>query len=231
MGVNHLTDPENEMPEVGGGQRVILPESFYPVRVEVQDWGVTDLSETEVVDGVMDPGGQAIPKGGTPYAQLELTVTDGPFEGCSFITRYFLTPGKGRFLMYHAHSCRAITGKPFDVAVLPQYNIDIPDSASVEETQALVRQGYYNCDPQQRKELMLKLARVEHWDNRPAIARVSIEEFQRDDPMTGRQYTGYSNRVSGFYAIDDPKKGVSWVKQTCFKAQERAFEEMQETTA
>ncbi len=103
-----------EIPDGDRKKRVILPISYYTMSVELESQGVSPDKEGFVV-GVERPGknGEAdepIPLGGAPYAQLMLTVVDGPFKDEEFSSRLYMTPGKtGSYAAFIANACRAMT--------------------------------------------------------------------------------------------------------------------------
>ena len=220
----------------GGRARIVLPKSYFPVEIAVVEVGSTPVSEDRVFEDLTTTNAEGeivpMPRGGTPYVTLAATIADGPFSELDppayFQSRFFLTPGGGRFIGVIQKACKALTGKPFDTAVLDKAGFEFPAGASGEDIQGAFRAQFYQLDVETRLDLMVQLARVGDWDGKVAIAKVGQSEpVERDDPEspTGKSYTVF-NRFMGWYSVKDKAHGVQWVRDNCYPDHNSALTEM-----
>jgi hypothetical protein len=227
-----------DMPELGGSQRVVLPDSFYPMRLEVEDVSVTDerdhldgdgnVDPNQVIEGLTDVEGNPVPKGGVPYVQMKATVTAGPFaEVASFSSRLHLTPGKGKFIGFINHATKSVTGQPVNREILKKYGFEFGEGLSEAETQQVFRVYWFSLSPADRQKFMSEWCNLGKWDGAPCIVKVGTDKVDRRNEVTGEEYSVYFNRFQGFYALNDTKKGLAWTKKACFPAQEKWYDEMQ----
>lgn len=223
--------------------RTILPESYYPVIVHVNDTGVSDpktvplkvkgvVQKDELGNDVMVPGGMA------PFVKLTLDVYEGPFAGSQIERNVYITPGQGggaigRWL----GACHAITGQRAQTeAICAAFGVQLPTGAQVrpegKETpdQAFKRQvrealaaGFYDMDSAKRLAFIAKWLNVPAWDGKRAIVKLGLEgqaaQDGRIDPATGKVQVFYNNNVDGFLPLADEKKGLAWVKAVEFPKQ------------
>jgi len=220
-----LLDALGDIPEYGSGPRIVLPEGLYVMDIEVGEQTTTDQGDDIMTDKVWSKGqivdevpvedvnGSEVLVGGTPYVELTTTPAEGPFEECGFQSRFYLTPGKGRNIGFVNHACKAITGKPVDVKVLGEFGFDFEGLSEQSEIQTRFRACYLALTPEQRLDLMVRYARVVQWDGKTAVVKVGVEERERTDEATGAKYMVPFNRVQGFHAIDDPKRGAGYVRK------------------
>jgi hypothetical protein len=216
----------------GGGQRVILPESYFPVSLTVEETGVTEEKE-DFVAGVVDVDGNQVPIGGSPFVQLACEVTGGPFEGHGFSARQFLTPGKkAGYIAFINSAIKAVTGKPANIGVFGEFGMEFPADVKRDQARQMLRTYFYSMDPDRRLDFMTKYARIAEWDGRKCVAKIGQELGQeRTDEATGAAYAPVFNRYQGFYAISDKDHGAAWVTAHCFDKQKEAAVEAGITAA
>jgi hypothetical protein len=230
---DELLEGLGDIPEYGG-RRVLLPQSHYIVGLTLdEDVQVSDESaEERYHEDFEDVNGEQVLLGGTPFMVLGVEASDGPFQGCGFNARFYLTPGKGRNIGFVNHAIKAVTGKSADTRVLKEYGFNFPKGLQRDELQAMFRKYFLSLGPQDRLSLMTAYARTDEWNGATVIAKVGIEAGdERTDESTGETYVPQFNRIQGFHAVDDPKKGsdlvyAAWVKKQCFPKQYDAAVEM-----
>jgi hypothetical protein len=201
-------EAQGETPEMGGGRRILLPESYYPIRVTIEKIDVTDVKE----DG----------SGGSVFAQVNGMVYDGPFAGNDQSARLWLTPGStGGYIGWVAATVKAITGAEVNTKALDQYGIE-PVGGTKEEMRESFRDQYLALTPDERLAFMQMYCKISTWDGRQCIGHVGHEQGnkQRIDEATGQAYFPMYGRWLGFYSLTDAKKGLAFVKTVCYPAQE-----------
>lgn len=239
--------------EYGGGRRVLLPESFYIVSLNVDDTGVTDPAFEKEQDNegndvpvmtlnedgspFLDANEEEVQRGGSPFVDLECVSDEGPFQGHGFKGRFWLTPGKGRNIGFVQHTANAITGKKCDTRVLKEYGFifdAVPKNLTpgerkqaMEAAQQQFRKYFYALGNDERLDFMVKYCRIGQWDGKSAVAKVGIEEGnERENETTGETYIPEFNRYQGFYNLNATKKGAGWVRNVCHPKQLIAAVEM-----
>lgn len=192
-----------------GGKRILLPESFYPVRVTIEEVGTSKEND----DG----------SGGSVFVQLNGLVYDPkcPFSGNDQSARIWLTPGKtGAYMGWLAATVKAITGQPVDTTALDKFGIN-PEGNDKEELRESFREQYLTLTVEERLAFMIQYARLNTWDGRQCIAHVTHEASNRAkvDEATGQEYFPVFGRFQGFYSLTDAKKGLQFVQQVCYATQ------------
>jgi len=226
-----ITTLLGDVGEFGGGARVILPKSYYIMGLTVGDVDASNLRTNDEDEPIMiedfeDANGDEVQAGGTPFVTIESVVNEGPFAGEGFNARFYLTPGKGKYIGLIQHAVRAITGKRANVKVLSEYNFEFKGDETPEEAQQQFRKYYSALTVDDRLDFMVKYCRVGEWDT-DAIASVDAEEGQeRENETTGEIEIPLFNRYKGFYSLSDGKKGQGYVRKVCHRKQERVAIEM-----
>ena len=236
-----------DIPEYGGGPRVLLPESYYNMTLAVLDTDTTDPAVDDEENPVMtkekdgslfeDANGEQVQRGCSPYVELECEADEGPFQGHGFRGRFWLTPGKGPNIGFVQHAAKAISSKTVNTKLLNEFGFEFPaigKSLSSEalkqarlEAQQLFRKYFYVLSADDRLDFMVRYCRVGEWDGKSVVVKVGIEPGQeRMDDTTGQLYTPEFNRYQGFHALNDASKGAGWVRSVCHRKQERAAVEM-----
>lgn len=205
-----------EFQEFGGGGRIILPESFYPARISVMVPGSSQVRE----DGT----------GGTPFIDLSVRITDGPFKDTTVQSRMYLSPGLIGFLR---SATKTLTKTGADYSVNEKFGFNFSelgaiDPSNKDDRKALAemfKAQFYGLSPEQRLDYMLKHLRINQWDGKNAIVKFSIESNESDkiNPATGTPYVNTRNRIAGFFDVTDAKNGLSIVKTRDFPAQQAAI--------
>lgn len=238
--------------------RTVLPDSYYPVTLHVVGTG---LSEPKMVDAkdedgnvIIDPATgkpQQEEGGNSPFVELEVTVTDGPFAGSIIRRKAHIVPGKqggaiGRWL----GAARAITRTPVQTQAMAQkFGIALPTTATPQGKETpeqaarrAVRQalaaGFYALEPAQRLAFIKAALMVDAWEGKTVICKLSLDQSWQD--ANGKRYNeaqykllpahvqetlkGYSNNdFAGFLPLDDETHGLKFVKGIEFPKQEKAF--------
>lgn len=229
-----------EIEEFGGGPRVILPESYYPVELTMDEFGVSKLSDDRVLEPpLVDEKGQPVvdgegnqlelAAGGSPFLKLNAKVIEGPFaevEGANFDFRQSVTPGKGGFIGFVNSAVKAVTGQAPNRQALTKYNFNFLQQADAKVVQQLFRTQFYLLQPDERKDFMAIWTNASQWDGKKCVIKVTHEVNTRVNEVTGEEFTVTYHRVGGYYPINHPKKGLAWVRKTCFPAQQRELDAM-----
>jgi hypothetical protein len=226
--MSNIEDALGIMQEIYDGdrkRRVVLPVSHYVMQIELEETGLSKESETDFVEDVLDVSGNPVPRGNSPYAQLLMTVSEGPFEGESFSSRIYLTPGKGKYIGFHVNACNSITHKPTDSSLYKEFGFTFEDGWTGENVQKAFRFYFYNLEPTKRQDFMLRWARVPEWDGKQVVVKVGheLETRTNDD---GEEYEITFNRIKGLWSTNDPKKGAAFVKKSCYPFQQQRKTDM-----
>jgi hypothetical protein len=216
-----------DIPEYGGAPRVLLPESYYIATVSIGDPDVSNVGgqsgdatlKDEDGEEILNAAGDPIPVGGSPFSNVSIAVEEGPFTECGFDSRFYFTPGKGRNIGFINHAVKAVTGKPVDLKALDEFRVKIP-SGDRDRAQQAFRFAYLEMTPEQRLAFMSKYARLDLWEGRGVVVKVGREMREFTDEATGAQVERWFNRIQGFYALDDAKKGAGFVRSKCHEKQE-----------
>jgi hypothetical protein len=201
-----LLEALGETPEYGTRKaRVILPESLYIAHIGVEEVGVTPEREGVVKDSsgevFTNIRGEEVALGNSPYVQVTTTVHEGPLVGNGFSSRFYITPGKGRNIAF------------VNIKALAEFGITLPQGASTEDSQRAFAQNYLSLDPEQRLAFMCKWANVDQWDGKIVVVKVGQEAGEeRINEFTGLPETPIFNRLQGFYAMTDTKRGAVTVR-------------------
>lgn len=168
-----------------------------------------DKQKNGSFEQVFDSEGEPALIGGSPYAEITATVVEGPFEGCDFRSRFWLTPGRGRNIGFVNNACKAITGRPVDVATLAKFGVKFTPGMSPVDTQQALRRRYLALDPETRLDFMVQYARVADWSGKGVVMAVGQEDG-RPNEETG--VPPVFNRIQGFWALADGKDGAANVR-------------------
>lgn len=205
-----------ETAEAGAGARLVLPNSYYPVQLSIEDMGVSDAK----ADGT----------GLTPFVEISGLVLDGPFKNEEVRRRLYMSMGKdGGYLAFQIHTAKAISGEDVDPAALGEYGFPVADNGAAQEDVRLAWRGHFlTLDGESRLDFMVKFLRVAKWNGKSPIAAIGVEmgETGDPDPVTGKRKLRPQNKWVGFYAMNDPKKGIAYVKRVCFPKQVAEKERM-----
>ena len=114
------------------GTRTVVPDSFYPTTLTVNKVDVTDPKKKQV-------DGREVSMLGNPFIELVAAIDDGPFGGTDIRRNYFIGAAseanlKGGKIQLLNGACRAITGQPVDMGVLPSYGINLPAAPNPGES-------------------------------------------------------------------------------------------------
>ncbi len=206
-----LLDVVGDVPEMGA--RLWLPPSYYGVTIGVDNFDVT-----------ADKGDGA---GLYPYVDLKNVVSDGgPGDGEEISGRVFIGPGqKGTGLGFMAHACKAITGQPPDLSTLAKFDIAPSQTEDPRAAREEIAERFLSLDAKARIDWGVAYARINQWNGKNAIVRLGYEVSDQVDSATGAA-TGrrFANtRLNGFHAVNDPQKGLAYVKRVCHPQQKEAL--------
>ena len=209
-----------------GDARIVLPASMYPVKLAIRDVKTTDVQNE----------GTEEEYGGVPYVDLVGDIYDGPFTGESIEARLKMQPGKsGGLLGFLKGATKTITRQPAVSEVLAKFfdfshlgQGDPKDKGYRTAVREALRDQFWQLDPAQRLEFMLKYLRIQQWDQKSVIAQVGTREYDSNNinPATGAPYVNTVNTWQGFYDVTDPAKGLAFVKAVEFPKQEALAMEM-----
>lgn len=207
------------------GSRTVLPASYYPVILSIGETGTSDakMQELKVKGEVqVDESGQVImvEGGETPFIEVTMSVYEGAFSGEQVTKKLYITPGRtgsaiGRWL----GACQAITGQSAQTAAVCQrFGIAMPtgaratgnetaDQAYKRATREALADGFYAMDAAKRLAFVAALMNVVAWEGKRAIVKIGIEDYTARDGSARS-----SNVVDGFLPLQDPKKGLAWVR-------------------
>lgn len=201
------------------GKRTILPESVYPVTIHVGEPGITDPKE--------DGGGS------TPFVKITASIYDGPFAGVDIEDTLYLTPGKkGGGLGLYLGATKEVTGQAANVAAACQeFGIPLPNTVGMDSKGAstlvreAIRDAFYELEPQKRLAFVLRLFNMKAWEGKKVIVRVDLEtrKFTNAD---GEEKEFTSNRIRGWFNLNDKRRGMAHVKQIAIPFQTDAREQM-----
>lgn len=214
-----------DIPEYGGGPRVLLPASYYIGTLEVDEVDMSPEREgvIENEDGspFLDANDNEVTLGHSPYAQMTCEVDEGPFAGNGFTGRFWLTPGKGRNIGFVQHAAKAISGQGVNTKVLSDFGFEFPAKQTQEEAQQMYRRYFYALGAEDRVTFMTKYCNIGKWDGKSVVVKVGIEDGnEKQNETTGELYTPQFNRFQGFSSLNAGKKGAGWVRNVCHPKQE-----------
>ena len=220
-------------------KRVVLPESYYPVQLSVTGIGTTDVKQVQAKDAnnkpAVDDNNQPImiEGGGVPFAEVSSTIFDGPFKGITVTQKQYFSPGrKGGGLGLALGATKAITRAGANtLSVCQKFGITLPSQGSMdpkEYSQAVreaIADAFFDFDPAKRLDFVSQLLNLPAWDGKKIVVKLNVES-RAYKSAEGEDRTFSENKLAGFFPIDDPKKGVAWVRATEFPAQQEAYDAM-----
>ena len=210
-----------EIEEYSGGDRVLLPISYYIMNIPDVDAIEASAEGGESGDNtranITDIDGNDVLTGGTPFCNVQFNVTEGPFEGCSMKPRLYFTPGKGRNIGFINSMVKGVTGQSVDLAAIREFNFIMPQAGSPDEIQEAFAKNFYTLSAEDRVAFMSQYCRWGQWAGQDVVVKVGHEDG-RPDEATG--VTPIFNRALGFYTLDHTKKGAAYVRNTCHAEQE-----------
>lgn len=206
-----------------GGERTIdvLPTGYYPVRLTVEESGVTQLREEyDEATGVTNV------KGGVPWINLHGVVTAGPYEGAEVQRRVYFSPGQdGKNMGYMHAMAKAVTRQKPQYALLGKFGFEFSDDAGADEVAEEFRRGWSNMTPDERVDFMMPYMRVQDWDGVECIAKINCKLNKWKDRTSGEQREAWQSEFGGFFATNDRDKGMKWVQETQFKLHQKNLDE------
>lgn len=198
-----ILDVVGEVAEFGGGASLV-PASLYPVRLHVEGVDVTDS--------------------GTPYAELAGTVIEGPFKGEVVSSRYWMSFGKptskGGIIPLLASAARVNSGRAADEAVFGEFGFQAPQVTGDPKedgiaARAALRDLYNELTSADRLTMVTRFLRVSNWDGKTVVASIGLRSYEDNDGNTR-----HNNEWKGFYPLEHPEKGLTYVRAVSFKDQE-----------
>ena len=118
-----------------------------------------------------------------------------------------------------------MSGKPVDESILEEFGFVAPGLSGDEKEDGFTMRGalkdFYNTlDHAARLNMITRFLRIAEWDSRDCVVKVGREDGQeRMNDTTGQIETPVYNRIQGFHALDDRKRGAGYVRQVCHPKQ------------
>lgn len=186
-----------------GSSRITLPESYFQTKILVE--------ETGIKENELDEDTGEIIRAFSPWAQITLSVTAGPYTGAETSLRLFISPGKtGRAMGFLNNLTKVISGRPVNTQALKTYGFTFSNPKDRDAVQEDFANHFFSMSSEDRHAFILDYMNIKGWDGREFISKVGVEE-NTWTTNEGEERTVYRNRLLGAYALNDARKGTKYV--------------------